>query len=289
MGDATVRYETTVSGGQVTAFREFVHVPESWQRDYARLRSKNETAGAVATLGLFLTALAMIVVLVRKIVLQGRAAGASSRRFGARRRSFWRSSRPFNGIPLTLYEYDTASSLSSHLTGADRARHPRRDRRCGAGSRSSSRRPSRSIASGSARSSRSRDSSRRAASGRSASFGRAARLRARRLLLRVPGGLLRRRRAVRRLGAGRRSLQRHAEHGVPVGDGASDRISSGRVRGGHQPDVLDLVPRPARRGPVRRGRPSRVHLGLRSLRVSEPALLHPRHRGRDAPASSSAR
>ena len=45
MKDSTVRYATTVSGAEVTGFREVVHVPESWSRDYRRLRSKNETAG----------------------------------------------------------------------------------------------------------------------------------------------------------------------------------------------------------------------------------------------------
>ncbi len=114
MGEATVRFATTVSGGEVSAFREFVHVPETWQRDYQRLRSKNETAGAVATLGLFITVLAMIVVLVRKIVLKDVR---------------WRLVAVFgvvgfvlallstaNEIPLTLFHYDTASPLSSHLT-----------------------------------------------------------------------------------------------------------------------------------------------------------------------------
>ena len=38
MGEATVRYATTVAGGEVAAFREFVHVPEAWTRDYERLR-----------------------------------------------------------------------------------------------------------------------------------------------------------------------------------------------------------------------------------------------------------
>src|SRR5438105_2971825 len=65
---ATVRYATTVSGDRVTAFRELVHVPEAWTRDYDRLRSKNEAAGQVATFGLIVTVLAMLGVLVTKIV-----------------------------------------------------------------------------------------------------------------------------------------------------------------------------------------------------------------------------
>jgi membrane protease YdiL (CAAX protease family) len=114
MAEATVRYSTTVSGADVTGFREFVHVPESWSRDYRRLRSKNLTAGTVATFGLFLTFVAMLGVLITKIV---------------RRDVRWKIVAAFgaiafvlallstlNAIPLTLYGYDTASPLSSHLT-----------------------------------------------------------------------------------------------------------------------------------------------------------------------------
>lgn len=114
MGDATVRYETTVSGGEVSAFQEFVHVPEAWQRDYARLRSKNETAGTLATLGLFVTLVAMIFVLVRKIVLRDvrwkLVAAFGIVGFVLSLLSEW------NEIPLTLFHYDTASPLSSFLT-----------------------------------------------------------------------------------------------------------------------------------------------------------------------------
>jgi hypothetical protein len=49
--EATIRYETVVSGDRVTAFEESVHVPEAWTRDYHRLRSKNEAAGQIATAG----------------------------------------------------------------------------------------------------------------------------------------------------------------------------------------------------------------------------------------------
>jgi Type II CAAX prenyl endopeptidase Rce1-like len=114
MAEATVRYSTTVSGAEVTGFREVVHVPESWSRDYRRLRSKNLTAGTVATFGLFLTFVAMLGVLITKIV---------------RRDVRWKLVAAFgaiafvlallstlNAIPLTLYEYDTSSPLSSHLT-----------------------------------------------------------------------------------------------------------------------------------------------------------------------------
>jgi hypothetical protein len=114
MGEATIRYSTTVSGGEVTGFREIVHVPEAWSRDYRALRSKNEAAGTVATFGLFLTFVAMLGVLITKIV---------------RRDVRWKLVAAFgaiafllallsslNAIPLTLYDYDTSSPLASHLT-----------------------------------------------------------------------------------------------------------------------------------------------------------------------------
>ena len=114
MREATVRYSTTVAGAEVTAFREVVHVPESWSRDYRRLRSKNEAAGTVATFGFFVTLIAMLGVLITKVV---------------RRDVRWKLVAAFgaiafvlaflstlNAIPLTLYDYETSSPLSSHLT-----------------------------------------------------------------------------------------------------------------------------------------------------------------------------
>jgi hypothetical protein len=114
MKEATVRYATTVSGAEVTGFREIVHVPESWSRDYRRLRAKNETAGTFATFGLFLTFVAMLGVLVAKI---------------SRRDVPWKLVAAFGGIacvlallsalnaiPLSLYDYETNSPLSSYLT-----------------------------------------------------------------------------------------------------------------------------------------------------------------------------
>ncbi len=114
LADATIRYATTVSGDRVTAFREFVHVPETWVRDYDRLRSKNTAAGQVATAGLIATVLAMLGVLVGKI---------------ARKDVRWSLVAAFGGIgfvlsllsvandlPLTLFGYDTASSLQSYMT-----------------------------------------------------------------------------------------------------------------------------------------------------------------------------
>ena len=68
MADATIRYETVVAGSELTGFREFVHVPESWTRDYSKLRSKNETANVIGNFALIVTFLVMLVVLITRIV-----------------------------------------------------------------------------------------------------------------------------------------------------------------------------------------------------------------------------
>lgn len=113
MGEATIRYATTVSGNEVAAFYEFVHVPEAWTRDYAKLRSKNSTANLVGNFFLFLTFLAMIVVLISKIVRKDipwkLVAGFGAVAFLLSLLS------TLNGVPLSLYHYDTASPLSGHL------------------------------------------------------------------------------------------------------------------------------------------------------------------------------
>ena len=114
MGEATVRYATTVAGAEVASFAEFVHVPEAWTRDYERLRSKNDAAGRVATVGFVLTALAMIGVLVTRMVrkdVRWNLVGA----FGVTAFVLALLSA-LNGLPLTLYEYDTSSTLSSYMT-----------------------------------------------------------------------------------------------------------------------------------------------------------------------------
>ena len=113
MAEATVRYATTVSGNEVAAFHEFVHVPEAWTRDYAKLRSKNETANQVGYFFLFLTFLAMIGVLITKLVRKDipwkLVAGFGSVAFLLSLLS------TLNGVPLSLFHYDTASPLSGHL------------------------------------------------------------------------------------------------------------------------------------------------------------------------------
>ena len=113
MREATIRYETVVSGGEVVEFREFIHVPESWERDYRTLRSKNETANLVGNFALIVTFLAMFAVLLTKIVRKDVRWGLVAA-FGLI--AFLLSLLSLlNGLPLTLYDYDTASPLAAFV------------------------------------------------------------------------------------------------------------------------------------------------------------------------------
>ncbi|MCM3874818.1 MAG: CPBP family intramembrane metalloprotease [Thermoanaerobaculia bacterium] len=66
-GDAALRYLVEMQGNRVGRSSLHFEVPERWRRDYETLRSKNLAAGTVATLGLLLTALAILVVFLERV------------------------------------------------------------------------------------------------------------------------------------------------------------------------------------------------------------------------------
>ncbi|MBN2000195.1 hypothetical protein JW935_21780, partial [candidate division KSB1 bacterium] len=59
--NASLRFSVSVWGNQVGAYSRYLHVPEKWQRDYDKLRAKNETTGQISAFFLFLTLIAMLV------------------------------------------------------------------------------------------------------------------------------------------------------------------------------------------------------------------------------------
>lgn len=46
--NATYRFDVTVQGDQIGQYKEYLHVPEEWQRNYQRLRSQNTTTATTA-------------------------------------------------------------------------------------------------------------------------------------------------------------------------------------------------------------------------------------------------
>lgn len=112
-GDAALRYLVEVQGDRVGRSSLHFEVPEKWRRDYETLRSKNLAAGTVATLGLLLTALAVVVVFLERVrrkdvkwkwALAFAGTGAVLQFFSS-----------LNEMPIRLFEYDTADAWTGFV------------------------------------------------------------------------------------------------------------------------------------------------------------------------------
>jgi membrane protease YdiL (CAAX protease family) len=67
LGDGSLRVEVEVSGDQVGGYREYVKVPEQWQRDYEKLRSRNVSADLVDEAFWVLLSVAMLGFLILRL------------------------------------------------------------------------------------------------------------------------------------------------------------------------------------------------------------------------------
>jgi hypothetical protein len=107
------RHRVTIQGEELGGYAEYVQVPEAWERDYSQLRSANYTAGAVSSVLMVATMLAMLIVL-----------GVQLRRRTIR----WRFALGFglvaailllltnlNNLPQSLFQYDTTRSYGGFL------------------------------------------------------------------------------------------------------------------------------------------------------------------------------
>ena len=115
VGDAHYRFYVRIQGDQIGGFGEYLKIPEAWERDYAELRSRNETTGLVAGTLLILTVLAMLVsffsgVRARDICWKTAAI------FGAIAAALTLLAQ-LNNLPLTSFSYDTTDTYGSFLTG----------------------------------------------------------------------------------------------------------------------------------------------------------------------------
>lgn len=67
LGDGSLRVAVTINGDQVAGYQEFIRVPEQWSRDYAKLRSRNESAQIVDEVFYSLLTVGMIVILILRL------------------------------------------------------------------------------------------------------------------------------------------------------------------------------------------------------------------------------
>jgi len=114
LGDATNRVEVTVLGNEVGGYREYLKIPEQWERDYQRLRSKNEVASTIDTAVMLLLVVGMVVVIVLRVrrhdVPWRRAAMVGS---AAIVLAFLAQ---LNEFPLHEFGYPTTDSYGSFLS-----------------------------------------------------------------------------------------------------------------------------------------------------------------------------
>ena len=110
---ASMRYLVEVQGDRVGRSTVWLEVPEAWRQAYGTLRSKNGAAGAVATFGLVLTAVALVVAFfdrLRRRDVKWRWALA----FGLTG-TVLQLAASLNELPLALHGYDTSESWGSFL------------------------------------------------------------------------------------------------------------------------------------------------------------------------------
>ena len=110
---ADYRLEVNVAGASVAGYGEHLKVPDTWVRDYAKLRSKNEVAGQIDSVFLLLTVLAMLTVLGLRI-RRGDVRWKAATILGAIMFALMALSQ-FNTLPSALYAYDTTTSFPGFL------------------------------------------------------------------------------------------------------------------------------------------------------------------------------
>ncbi|MDX2150445.1 MAG: CPBP family glutamic-type intramembrane protease [Bryobacteraceae bacterium] len=112
--DATYRRTVTVHGDQIGSYREYLHVPEQWQRDFAALRSRNELYAGLATslyAPLILAALVILIVFLRRSNLDWRPALIASAVVGG-----LMVLNQWNLLPLAIDRMPTSTSFPEMLT-----------------------------------------------------------------------------------------------------------------------------------------------------------------------------
>ena len=110
---ASYRYEVTVAGDVVSRYREYLKIPQGWERRYQRLRSRNDTTALIADVFLLMLIAALLAVLVERLrrgdvhwrpALWIAAAGGTLT-FLAQ----------LNALPSAIFKYDTTQSWAVFL------------------------------------------------------------------------------------------------------------------------------------------------------------------------------
>ncbi len=113
LANANSRVSVTVQGDRVDGYNEFLKIPEEWSREYARLRSLNESATEVDVLLLALLGVAMLFVLGRRVRMKDIRWNTALIFAGTAAVLQFLAS--LNEFPLAQYDFDTTSSYGSFV------------------------------------------------------------------------------------------------------------------------------------------------------------------------------
>ncbi len=111
--DAHYRYSVVIQGDRIGEYKEYLYLPDKWQRDYEKLRAKNETAGYGAAFFLFLTLIAMLFILILH-TRHGNIKWKTAAIFGSIA-AFLTFLSQLNSLPLNQYYYTTTESYNSFI------------------------------------------------------------------------------------------------------------------------------------------------------------------------------
>jgi len=111
VGEADYRFSVGVQGSEIGEYEEYLKIPDEWSRSYQKLRSLNDTTATVDFIFLFLTILAMLIVLVRR-VRQHDVRWKLALYFGLAAFGLTFLSR-LNNFPLSIFNYVTTDSYGS--------------------------------------------------------------------------------------------------------------------------------------------------------------------------------
>ena len=115
LGDGEYRLRLRVSGDQFTELSHFVHIPQSFQRQYAELRSSNNTLATVALIAMaalffFGGCVVGLFFMIRQGFLVWRTPVLWGTGIG-----LLTALTQLNAIPLSWMNYDNATSAQNHL------------------------------------------------------------------------------------------------------------------------------------------------------------------------------
>ncbi len=113
MSDGSYRLAVTVQGDRVDGYREYLKIPEEWNRSYARLRSLNESTSQADLVFFALLGLGMLVTLGRRVRIRD-VRWSTALIFGAVCFALQFLSS-LNEFPLAEYGFDTADSYGGFV------------------------------------------------------------------------------------------------------------------------------------------------------------------------------